>query len=678
MNKGSFWRLLLISCLSMLMVACKPSAEFTVSPTPVIAGAAATFDASETTIYNTHKGNVAVSYSWDFGDGATASGQVVQHTFAAAGTYPVKLSVKDKAGQTGTVSHAVVVLAATATAPVQVMVQIAGGASLSGATVRAGSSTTTSDAHGLASLAAAPVGADQVVTVSKAGYITQVVRATVAAATTPQQVLVLLLPVKDTLSIADIATAQTIRANHLGASVTLPANALVNPTTGAPATGPATLRLTPWDIAGIDLQAMPGNGRALDSTGQLVDLISAGMMTVDFFDAAGHPLQLAAGQSAVIQMDLPAGVTSIGDNAIAAGSTIPLWHFDETRGLWVGDGSGTVVTTANGLAVVATVQHFSTWNWDYMAQPVVGGSGSGASGSASAPPTTPTLTVSCVDASGALVACNVVATIHYAGGYDRVWNTSLSAAVSPVANMPANTTIHWEATTPDGLKGMADSANTGNVVIRIQPPTTSNFVQCVAPGNMAMACTVQMTTTLVNGSTTTLVRYIPETGATIVTLLDTLGPLNWTALTGFTDNGDGTWTRYNGTATSNLTGTVSIALTPSVVNTGKTILVSCNPDGTDLTGSTVALATCEISIGVVDADGAWVTSFQVPSGLGAPVPVQLPALTDGAIIYFSAIGTPQVPTIDGGYSGYFNATLGALAQNQSIVLALRASPIAQP
>ena len=105
MKKGNFWRLLFISCLSVLMVACKPSAEFTVSPTPVIAGVVATFDASETTIYNTHKGNTAVSYGWDFGDGTNASGKIVSHTFTTAGTYKVTLTVKDKAGQTGSVVH---------------------------------------------------------------------------------------------------------------------------------------------------------------------------------------------------------------------------------------------------------------------------------------------------------------------------------------------------------------------------------------------------------------------------------------------------------------------------------------------------------------------------------------------------------------------------------------------
>jgi PKD repeat protein len=51
------------------------------------------------------------SYAWNFGDGQTATGAKASHTFAAAGEYPVTLTVTDAAGLTGTVTRTVTVTA---------------------------------------------------------------------------------------------------------------------------------------------------------------------------------------------------------------------------------------------------------------------------------------------------------------------------------------------------------------------------------------------------------------------------------------------------------------------------------------------------------------------------------------------------------------------------------------
>ncbi len=69
-------------------------AAFSYTPTSVASGQQVAFDASAST-------GSPSSYSWDFGDGDSASGVQVSHTFAKAGSFKVKLTVGKAGSGTG-------------------------------------------------------------------------------------------------------------------------------------------------------------------------------------------------------------------------------------------------------------------------------------------------------------------------------------------------------------------------------------------------------------------------------------------------------------------------------------------------------------------------------------------------------------------------------------------------
>ncbi len=78
-----------------------PSAQFTVS----CAGLTCSFDGRTS---SDPDGSVT-GWAWNFGDSTTGSGSTVDHTFAAAGTYTVTLTVTDNRGATGTANRQVTV-----------------------------------------------------------------------------------------------------------------------------------------------------------------------------------------------------------------------------------------------------------------------------------------------------------------------------------------------------------------------------------------------------------------------------------------------------------------------------------------------------------------------------------------------------------------------------------------
>jgi PKD repeat protein len=71
-----------------------PTANFNVSPASPKVDELVSFNASD----SSDPDDSIVSYQWDFGDGATASGMIVTHRFSSQGTFSVTLMVTDESG----------------------------------------------------------------------------------------------------------------------------------------------------------------------------------------------------------------------------------------------------------------------------------------------------------------------------------------------------------------------------------------------------------------------------------------------------------------------------------------------------------------------------------------------------------------------------------------------------
>jgi PKD repeat protein len=83
-----------------------PTADFTFSPSTPTTATTVNFNAGSSTGAN---GRQIVSYRWDFGDGATASGATASHRFVNPGTFTVRLDVTDDLGRTSFTTKSVTV-----------------------------------------------------------------------------------------------------------------------------------------------------------------------------------------------------------------------------------------------------------------------------------------------------------------------------------------------------------------------------------------------------------------------------------------------------------------------------------------------------------------------------------------------------------------------------------------
>ena len=222
-----------------------------------------------------------------------------------------------------------------------------------GADVKVGNSTTTTDKYGYFEARNADVVKNAaLVTVTKPGYF-KGIKTYIATEGKSAFFRIKLIPKTTAGTISGSAGGNVTLSN--GMIVTLPADAVMNAGTNAAYTGSINVAVTWIDPTSPELnKVMPGDLRAIDDAGSLKRLTTYGMAAIELTSGSGELLQIASGKKATLTIPLPSALSA------SAPSSIALWYFDETNGLW--KQQGTAIKTGN--AYVGEVSHFSFWNCD--------------------------------------------------------------------------------------------------------------------------------------------------------------------------------------------------------------------------------------------------------------------------------------------------------------------------
>jgi len=310
-----------------------------------------------------------LTYDWSFGDGVAGGVAALAHAYTQAGSFTVRLTVDDGRGGSAFSEQQVTIGSgdvAQGTAPADGVVRTITGAPLAGVGVVAeGGGTGTTDATGKVTLNV-PRGIPFKLTFTKSGYATQYLPYSVPAGTEGAIFEVTMITQEPPQNV-NAALGGTV-AGKDGATLILPPNGLVTEN-GTPVTGAVSVAMTPVDPTSAP-ESFPGRYAGFDSNGAEGLLLSYGTVQYDL-RKNGAPVQLAPGASATLELPVYATLDKTGAG-IVPGTTIPLWSLDERTGMWVREGTGTVVASSgspSGIALRGTVGHLSWWNADAFDQP---------------------------------------------------------------------------------------------------------------------------------------------------------------------------------------------------------------------------------------------------------------------------------------------------------------------
>ncbi len=343
-----------------------PVAAFT-APATAVAGQAVLLDARATR----DPENDPLTFSWDFGNGLRGGGERIGHVFDQAGSYTVRLTVDDGQGGVAQVQQAIAVSAGAAPAghvDSAVSVRSLQGEPLADVaiTLLDGSAQAQTAANGRATLRT-PTGVARVLRFSKPGYAEQIRRVEVPASDEPGFLQVTLHPRQAAVTLADAAAGGSVDGLD-GVRVVFAPGSLVD-AAGAPVSGAVQVAMTPVDVT-EQPRSFPGRFEGLAPDGEEGLIMSFGVVEV-VLQQGGQPVQLAPGRSATLDIPVYAGMGRDG-RPLQAGDTYSLWSLNPRTGLWVVEGTGTVVEapgTPEGLALRGEVTHFSWWNHDVFAGP---------------------------------------------------------------------------------------------------------------------------------------------------------------------------------------------------------------------------------------------------------------------------------------------------------------------
>lgn len=254
-----------------------------------------------------------------------------------------------------------------------VLVQAQGsdGSAIAGVAVRASSGATAqTDTLGQATLSL-PQAQDVTLSFTKTDLANQVKVLRVPAGSINTTLPVTLLAREAPLAVADIAVGGTVSGKD-GVRAEFPAGSLVN-AAGQVVTGAVQVQMTPVNVLS-QTAAFPGRfaGTPAGAAPGAAPVAIVSFGTAEFVPMQnGQKLQVAPGKTVTIEIPMYADKNTDG-SAVRLGQVIPLWSLNETTGVWLQEGTGTVVASPSsptGLALRASVSHFTWWNCDDISGP---------------------------------------------------------------------------------------------------------------------------------------------------------------------------------------------------------------------------------------------------------------------------------------------------------------------